>query len=254
MANELKVKNGLIIEGQTFGNGFTASVVAATVGFFGTASWAAKTVSASFSDFATTASFALNFNPNATASYALTSSVSVSSSFATSAYTASYLTPGTYQITSSWSNNSLSANVATSASWASASIFSNVAISASWASASISSSYAYTSSFLNGFNFDNTSSVLPQTSSLFLVAQRETASYLAAFCDYAANSGSNIRAGTIFGAWINNTASYAEYTTVDVGDTSQVTMSLRVTQSMFQLLSTVSTTSPWTIRTTIRYI
>jgi len=248
MANEFKIKNGLITEGQTFGNGFTASVADTTVGFFGTSSWAAKAISSSYSDFAVTSSFALNFNPNATASYALTASEAIHADTASLAVTASWANNGpfttlftgsTYQITSSWSNNALSANVATSASWA---------------SASISSSFASTSSFLNGFNFDNTSSILPQTSSLFLVAQRETGSYLAAFCDYAAQSGSNIRAGTIFGAWINNTASYAEYTTVDVGDTSQVTMSLRVTESLFQFLSTVSTTTNWTVRTTVRYI
>jgi len=254
--NEFKVKNGLIVEGQAVAQGVTSSL-------FGTASWAQHTISSSYSEFAVTSSFALNFNPNATASYAIF------------AQTASYLTPGTYQITSSWSLNAITASflngnatgsffgtaswatnavntqTATSASFA---LFSNASLSSSWASASISSSFASTSSFLNGFNFDNTSSVLPQTSSLFVVAQKPTGSFLAAFFDYAANSGSNIRAGTVFGAWTDNTASYAEYCTVDRGDTSQVTMSLIVTQSLVQLLSTVSTSANWTIRTLVRYI
>lgn len=243
--NEFKIKNGLIVEGQALSNGYTASVAPATVGFFGTASWANRAISSSYADVAITASFALNFNPNATASFANTAS------WAINAISASFLNGNATGSFFGTASNAVSSQTAISASVA---LFANASLSASWASASISASFASTSSFLNGFNFDNTSSVLPQTSSLFVVAQKPTGSFLAAFFDYAANSGSNIRAGTVFGAWTNNTASYAEYCTVDRGDTSQVTMSLIVTQSLVQLLSTVSTSANWTIRTLVRYI
>lgn len=81
-----------------------------------------------------------------------------------------------------------------------------------------------------------------------------TGSYIAAFFDYAAVSASNIRAGTIFGSWINGSISYTEVSNVDVGDTSQVTMSLGISASSVQLSSSISNTTPWTIKALGRYI
>lgn len=202
-----------------------------------------------------------------TASQAISSSYSVSSSFATnadtldgqhaSAFQTTIITGSTIPITSSWSVTSsyieggyqtpiiTGSLIPITSSWAETS---------SWSQNTVSSSYADTSSFLNGFNFENTSSIIAAVSTPIVVAEEITGSYLAAFFDYAAQSSSNIRAGTIFGAWASDTASYAEYCTVDRGDTSQVTLSLRIDESKIQLVANVSTTANWNIRALVRYI
>jgi len=135
MANELKVKNGLIVEGNiTTANTITASAITASNGFFGTASWA---VSASW------------------APSGLQVTAVPSASWASASYTASFLTPGIYNITGLTS--SLSGNVTGSmfgtASWATSAGTANTALgatSASFASAS------YTASFLSAGQYNVT--------------------------------------------------------------------------------------------------
>jgi len=85
------------------------------------------------------------------------------------------------------------------------------------------------------------------------VISLSTGSYLAAFFDYAAVSASNIRAGTVFGSWVNGSLTYSEVSNVDVGDTSPVTMSLGLNGSILQLSASVSSV-PWTIKALGRYI
>jgi len=246
--NEFKVKNGLIVEGQAIAQGVTASL-------FGTASWANNAISASVADFSTTASFALNFNPTATASYAISSSeaghatTATSSSFATQALSASWapyvdtgttlFTGSTYDITSSWSNNSIS---------------SSHALSADNSLNSTSASYAISASKLINIDIDKSIAQLTQTSSNFVVVEKNTGSFIAGFFDYAATSGSNTRAGMIFGTWAEGVSTHAEFTTVDVGNTDQVSMSIFLTGSLVQLLSNVSVTSGWTIRALGQYV
>jgi len=202
MANEFKVKNGLIVQGP-----LTASFA------YTTASWALNVISASYAGTAsvllgsiTSASYALS------ASHADTSDTAISASYALSA---------------SHANTSDTA---------------------------ITASFAVTSSNLIGWNFSNTGSIINSVNTQSVVISVSTASYLAAFFDYAAVSESNARCGTVFGSWVNGSITYAEVSNVDVGDTSQLTMSLGLNGDLAQLSASVSDTTPWTVRALARYI
>ena len=142
---------------------------------------------------------------------------------------------------------------AISASWAPSSEGGN-SESSSWASASISASYANVADSLNGWNFTNTSSNVNVLSSDVPVVDISTGSYSAAFFDYVALSGSNTRAGIVFGSWVNGLINYTEVSNVDIGDTSKVTMSLALNGGNVQLLANVSDTTPWSIKALGRYL
>jgi len=80
-----------------------------------------------------------------------------------------------------------------------------------------------------------------------------TASYDGAFFDYTIKSGSNARAGSIFGTYISTTASYTDTSTFDIGDTTGVTFALIVSGSNMVLTGSAST-SGWALKTIIRSI
>ena len=259
--NYFKVKHGLIVEGP-----LTASFA------FTTASWAENAI---------TSAFALNFNPSATASFASAAFSATTASFASQSFastSSSYASASDGATSASWASHSFNsetasyalnispadtASYAVFAEWANSSSYasgSDAAISASFASASLSSSYSVSSSFattannLNGFNFNSTASALTNTGSPVIVVAADTGSYIAAFFDYAVASGSNIRAGTVFGSWVNGLITYSEVSNVDVGDTSDVSMSMALAGGFVQLLATNTNTSPWTVRALGRYI
>lgn len=156
--------------------------------------------------------------------------------------------------TASWANNAVYALTSNTSYTSTSSLFATSALSTSFASSSVSSSFAITSSNLIGWYFNNTGSILLSTNTQTAVISIITGSYLAAFFDYAAKSGSNIRTGTIFGSWVNNSITYAEVCNVDVGDTSQVSMSLGLVGNAAVLSASVSSTTPWTIKALGRYI
>jgi hypothetical protein len=114
-------------------------------------------------------------------------------------------------------------------------------------------SYALTSEWigLNG-NPISASSSTAVSSSTSVVSSTATGSYYAAFFDYAATSGSNSRAGTVMSVWNAGTASYNEVTTNDIGNTSQVTMSVDLSGANVRLKAT--TTTQWTIRSLVRLV
>ena len=123
-------------------NSNIVSYVSASGLYVGTASYAYNSISASWSPPSGVTAYAVS------ASWASQSFWAVSSSFASSSVSASYLsgthigpTSGSLFGTASWASNVISS------SFASASGFSNFATSASWASASLTSSYNPTSSF-----------------------------------------------------------------------------------------------------------
>jgi hypothetical protein len=125
------------------------------------------------------------------------------------------------------------------------------ALSASWASSSIT---ADTASYLKGFNFVNTGSLVSFTNNDIPIIQMITGSYDAAFFDYVALSGSNTRAGMVFGSWVNGSINYTEVSNVDIGDTSKVTMSLALAGNVVQLIANVTDTLPWKIKALARYL
>ena len=81
-----------------------------------------------------------------------------------------------------------------------------------------------------------------------VVAIVNTGSYTAAFFDYYANDGTNYRAGTVMSTW--NTVGSVRYTdnsTLDIGNTSGVTLSVVANGSNVELRATV-TTNNWNVK------
>jgi hypothetical protein len=117
----------------------------------------------------------------------------------------------------------------------------------------MTASYALTSEWtgLNG-NPISASSGTAAAASTTVVASTATGSYYAAFFDYAATSGSNSRAGTVMSVWNAGSISYNEVTTNDIGNTSQVTMSVDLSGANVRLKAT--TTTQWTIRSLVRLV
>lgn len=164
----------------------------------------------------------------------ISSSYSLTSSFSLNGGGLSIGTGSTYPITSSWSGNSLTASF--------------IDFIPATASNSITSSY------LNGFPFDTTTLITNQTASNIIVLQRLTGSYNSGFFNYTVFSSSNLRSGQVISGWLNNTTSFTDVTIADIGNTSQVSMSVSISQSYVQLIINTQLTNNWTIKTTGTYI
>ena len=78
-----------------------------------------------------------------------------------------------------------------------------------------------------------------------------TASYDGAWFDYTIRSGSNARAGTIFGLWSSSAVNYAETTTTDFGSTANFIFGMSINGSNM-ILSSSTTTNGWTVNSIIR--
>jgi len=137
-------------------------------------------------------------------------------------------------------NNTLSCSVV------SASIFYGTSSFATTAS------YAVTSSKLNGLNLISTSSI-SNISSSYVAYQLNTSSYKAMFLDYIVSSGSNMRCGKLFGCWDSGSISFSEIDTPDIGNTSQVQLSMSLSASFAKVLMN-SSTLQWTIDLNGKYI
>ena len=94
----------------------------------------------------------------------------------------------------------------------------------------------------------------PAISTNYVVLQNITGSYNSAFFDYFASSASNFRAGTVIAGWSGSSINYTEYSTTDIGNTNQLTMSVDLSSSFVRLLTTVSTTTNWNIKSSGRYL
>jgi len=97
--------------------------------------------------------------------------------------------------------------------------------------------------------FEATSSATSGATTLATIA---TGSYKAVFVDYVALSGSNQRAGTFMGTWNSSTVQYTDYSTVDIGTTSAVTMSVSISGG--NALVQATTPASWTVTATYRTI
>ena len=80
-----------------------------------------------------------------------------------------------------------------------------------------------------------------------------TSSYEGVFVDYTATSASNARAGNITAIWNGSSLNFAETTTTDIGDTSNLIMQVAISQSQAQVQS-YSTAASYKIKTIIRSI
>ena len=109
-----------------------------------------------------------------------------------------------------------------------------------------------TASYLQNFNYNystSTSNIINN----YVILQNITSSCRSAFFDYVINSGSNMRCGTVLGCWNNIGIEYTEYSTLDIGNTSEVIMSIGISSSYVQLLAS-TTNNNWNINSTGRYV
>jgi hypothetical protein len=150
-----------------------------------------------------------------------TGSQSISGSLTATSFTGSLFG------TSSWANNVTSASFASTASYASTFIISSSLYSAQSATGSAST-----------------------TTTLVSVP---TSSYTAGFFDYTVSSGSNARAGTIMSVWNGSSVQFTDNSTLDIGNTNDVTMSIALSGGNVLLRST-TTAFQWSIKTTYRLI
>ena len=123
-------------------------------------------------------------------------------------------------------------------------------------SVSVSGSVTFSGPIIydNAVLLDYGSTSTPVVSTNYAVLQNLTGSYNSAFFDYFASSGSNFRAGTVIAGWSGSSVNYTEYATTDVGNTNQLSMSVDLSGSFVRLLTRVSTTINWNIKSAGRYL
>ena len=85
------------------------------------------------------------------------------------------------------------------------------------------------------------------------IASVNKSTYGAAFFDYVVYKSTNIRAGTITACNDGTNVSFAETSTTDLGDTSDVTFAVDIDGTQMRLRAT-TTSSTWTIKTIVRAI
>ena len=134
----------------------------------------------------------------------------------------------------------------TSASYATtASYWSGTVTSAATAS--------YASTFTIGVSQISTATVASSivgSNNLFTTA---TGSFTSAFYKYTATNGANARAGEVMAIWNAGTTQYTDYSTIDIGTTSNVTASVSIVTSQVQF-NVITGTSGWSIKSQVTYI
>ena len=88
---------------------------------------------------------------------------------------------------------------------------------------------------------------------LELVAQVAVATYTAAFFDYVIKKGTNVRAGVVYACHDGTNVEFSETSTVDLGNTSDVALSVDISGGQMRLLANAATTS-WSVKSLIRAI
>jgi len=86
-----------------------------------------------------------------------------------------------------------------------------------------------------------------------VVAQVSTSTYTAAFFDFVIKKVGNIRSGTVYACHDGTNVEFTETSTQDLGDTSDVTLSVDISGANMRLLATV-TSDDWSVKSLIRAI
>jgi hypothetical protein len=86
-----------------------------------------------------------------------------------------------------------------------------------------------------------------------LVGQVAIATYTAAFFDFVVKKGTNIRSGTVYACHDGTNVEFTETSTNDLGNTSDVTLSVDISGANMRLLATV-TSDDWSVKSLIRAI
>ena len=205
-----------------------------------TASYVLQAVSASFATTAFSSSYALSSSVAVSASYARSASVAVSASYA---YSSSVAVSSSY---------ALSSSVAVSSSYArsaSVAVSSTTAQTSSYVSGIVNASLLYLGT--SGYFASNQTVANPGTSPIATVS---TGSYRGVFFDYTVDDGSsNARAGTITVIVFNNAVQYNETTTMDIGDTSDITWDA-IISGPDVIIQATTTLFSWNVRYILRSV
>lgn len=87
-----------------------------------------------------------------------------------------------------------------------------------------------------------------------VVGQVATATYTAAFFDYVIKKGANVRAGIVYACHDgSNNVEFSETSTTDLGDTSDVALSVDISSGNMRLIAD-SDSNDWSVKTLIRAI
>jgi hypothetical protein len=148
-------------------------------------------------------------------------------------------------VTGSLNANSITGSLHGTASWASNTITAQTA------------SYATNFTIANTLTLDGTltdsstiNSTIVGSNNLF---QQATGSFTSAYGKYTAYKGANSRAGEFVTSWNGTTTSYYDNSTVDIGNTTDITFQSSIVTSQIQINST-SLSSGWTIKMLVTYL
>jgi hypothetical protein len=101
------------------------------------------------------------------------------------------------------------------------------------------------------FQYSNNASIT--SGSTANIASFLTSSFTAGFFDFVATSGTNARAGTVFTVWNANNVEYAETSTNDIGNTTNLLLSASLSAGAIRLQGT-SLSGSWSVKTLTRMI
>ena len=90
-------------------------------------------------------------------------------------------------------------------------------------------------------------------SAALTVAQVAHATYTAAFFDFVIKKGTNVRAGTVYSCHDGTNVEFTETSTVDLGDTSDVSLSVDISGTNMRLRAT-TTSDNWIVKSLVRAI
>jgi hypothetical protein len=85
------------------------------------------------------------------------------------------------------------------------------------------------------------------------IAQVAIATYTAAFFDFVVKKGTNVRSGTVYACHDGTNVEYAETSTVDLGDTSDLVLTVDISAGNMRLLGTAAS-NDWSVKSLIRAI
>ena len=85
------------------------------------------------------------------------------------------------------------------------------------------------------------------------VAEFSAAAFTAGFFDFVIKKGTNVRSGTVYACHDGTNVEFTETSTQDLGDTSDVTLSVDISGGNMRLLATV-TSDDWSVKSLIRAI
>jgi hypothetical protein len=86
-----------------------------------------------------------------------------------------------------------------------------------------------------------------------IVYEIDSNKYDSAFFDYVIKGASGVRSGNVYSAWSGSSVTWSEYSNVDIGDTSDVSLYLNENNGLIRFIVSANT-SNWIIKTIIRSI